>query len=169
MKSVNKFYRKSNQFFMAAILMGLIPLLTVSTVQAQAPNDDIVDATELTSFPFSEVIDNTGASTEIGEVSPCGGDYSFWYTFTPATSGNVEISASSDAADPRIGMYTGTTHPLDEEYCSGGDAIAQPVIAGTTYYVQITSADEGPIEITISSAQVTSGNFLYYFPIVFKN
>ncbi|MCP4425057.1 MAG: hypothetical protein GY803_11225 [Chloroflexi bacterium] len=160
MKSVNNVYPKSNRLFIAVILIGLIFLLTVLTIQAETPNDDLADATEVTSFPFSEIIDNTGNSPDPEQNERVCGflGNSFWYTFTPTIDGYIDVTAVSDAAEPRIGLYTGQEqeHPLDEIHCQDYDNFGHnsenfnvSVTADTVYYVRIASFDSDELYVEI--------------------
>jgi PKD repeat protein len=115
-----------------------------AAVAAPPANDNFADATAFTSLPFSDLVDVTETTTELGEQQFCvflpG---TVWYAFTPATSGAVRIQATvGGAGNTGISVYTpgGGFGSLSFVSCavfSGSLAVA--VEAGVTYYVQTGS------------------------------
>jgi hypothetical protein len=108
------------------------------------PNDQFADALPVTSVPFSDTQDITGAMTEAGEpVSSCNGDFitTVWYTFTPTTSGSYSVSTFAPfSAD--VDVYTGTSlGDLTRIACGGSNSGLGTfhADAGTTYYLQAGS------------------------------
>jgi len=119
----------------------------------------------LTSFPFSETFDNTGATVETDERG--GYLYSFWYEFTPTADSAIRVTALNDSANPVVGLFTDTGHPLDYANDRGDAAdnldnvgeksenFVWGVETGTTYYIRIASQYEGSIEVTIDTPALT--------------
>ncbi len=112
----------------------LVGLLSISSnfVLAQPPNDNLADAIEITTIPYTSPgvpdVEMDAATTETNE-NVCGSTFnpvgSWWYTFTTTVSGNLNFQAADFDANPSffgaqlyMGIYTDATHPLTEEECS---------------------------------------------------
>jgi hypothetical protein len=136
----------------AAALAAAVPLLA-GAIPAQAsalPNDDISNATVITSMPVHQVADMTQAtwdpSTDDGSCNSWYHAQSVWYQFTPAASGQVEFDPTSSNQPMVIDVYTGTPGALSFLSCGsggGGDA-GNPqgellnATAGTTYWIMVS-------------------------------
>lgn len=148
-----------------ALLASLAPLPASSGVFSPPVNDNFVNATPITSLPFSEeTTTTTDASVEAGEPltnscvtgdPPAEGSVAktVWYTFTPGADLNFAADtfgsvATDEAYDTVIVLWKGTAlEGLDEVACnddSGPDLYSHsrvgfPLKKGTKYYVQIGS------------------------------
>jgi PKD repeat protein len=103
------------------------------------PNDNFGDAAPISTLPYSDTVDLTGASVQSGEPTEnCAGWFvkSIWYTFTPTTS--RQYSVSSFGIQGGINVYTGASlDSLSRIACSGNGGIGSfHGVADTTYYVQ---------------------------------
>lgn len=143
------------------LLLILFPSIALPSVEAQERrNNDSANATVLTSFPFSQVVELSNITVEASEVNqPCSSGNSAWYQLTPTHDGTLSIAVASEGADvaPTIGLYTGTAHALAELACV--DEIETDktevlkiitITAGKTYYVQAGVLKSTPKPIVVS-------------------
>jgi hypothetical protein len=107
------------------------------------PNDDFADAT-VVSPGSSDSQSGLAATLESGEpVASCTAfgapNNSWWYSFTPASSGSYTITYSGGL--PTVAVYTGSSlGSLSEQACrslGGSSALTFAAAQGTTYYIQI--------------------------------
>jgi len=131
----------------AAFAVSLVLMFATPRVaMAAAPsNDDIADATVITSLPFSDGPIDTTDATDDGPGDCFGNAHSVFYTFTPAT--DMFIGATSDgnyggdstSYDTAIGVFTGS--PDSPSLVACNQAVpSEPyvhVVAGTTYYFEV--------------------------------
>jgi hypothetical protein len=132
------------------------PSFTFAVAAMQAPippvNDDIANATPVTSVPFTATQDSLTATQNANDPSPsCGSPNQFtvWYSFTPTASGAISVTTTAaDGNPPTATAYSGppqatATTPLTEVSCSGANSgLKLNVTAGTTYYFMLGSFDE---------------------------
>jgi PKD repeat protein len=131
-------------------------------------NDDFSDATNVTSLPFADNQDFTGATLEPGEPnSICAGDYvkTVWYRFTPTADGLYSVSAFGDIGyAAAINVYTGASlENLTRLTCGGSGGLGTfHGAAGTTYYVQSgTYLTSGSFETRIQLAPPPAVGFIW--------
>jgi hypothetical protein len=142
------------------------------------PNDDFANATPIAALPFDDTVDNSGATQEVGEPtppctygSPVGG--SFWYAYTPATSGSV--SASLRGYYFAMAAYAGNSLAgLSELGCASyGGALTFHANAGTTYFIQVSSlyGQTGALEFHLDVTQPPVAYFSFSpgDPSIFDN
>jgi PKD repeat protein len=140
-------------FFKRLITVIAILFLTLSSVQpalAAPTNDLFANATIITSLPFDDTVDTTGAVNEFSEPSPdCTNTFfhhTIWYRFTPTTRVAVDATVRADLPFA-FARYTGNSldnltavHDMCTSPSSGALLgtffIAEP---NTTYYFQIGS------------------------------
>lgn len=152
-------------------------IFSVLTVSAQPPNDNLANAIEITSVPFTSPsfteAEMEAATNETNE-SICGtAPRTSWYYFTPLSDGNLTLTAADfdgPYASFVIALYTGMNHPLNlEGACSfsgggpnGGNSTALSVTSGTTYYVQVSSSNSASTIATgaVVELQVTGDNII---------
>jgi PKD repeat protein len=117
--------------------------------QTSPPNDNFASATVISALPFSDTVNNTGATTEFDEPEPC--YYSIqtvWYTFTPTANATVIADMEgSTFVDTVLNVYQAAGpgfSGLSFVGCTsfGGD-VTFNVQAGTTYYFQAGNAYNG--------------------------
>jgi hypothetical protein len=104
-------------------------------------NDNFAGAIPITTLPFRDTVDMTGATTESGEPSAlCGGNFprTVWYSFRPTASGTYSASNFADRILGGVNVFTGTTlESLTHVACgANGGSGAFHAEAGTTYYLQ---------------------------------
>lgn len=118
--------------------VGVAQAVVHGLLGADAPGNDALAAAE-TVDPSAAQIDGStdGAGTETSENDAAAGDPTVWYRFTPATSGTVYLSASTDDP-PTVRVYTGTVFPLTAVPSDAADgAVAFDAAAGTPYLLQV--------------------------------
>jgi PKD repeat protein len=142
--------------------------LSVQSIPAPA-NDDFANATPVSSVPYSDSADTSGASVEAGEPMPsCGTDISggtVWYAFTPSQSGSYSVRPAFGNINTQVAAYTGSQlGSLSEIACR---AFAQPLTfhanAGTTYRLQVAGmfGARGTFPVTLDPAPAPVANFAY--------
>ena len=114
-------------------------------------NDACQDAIVIPSLPYSHVQNAIGSTNNAGFITPSGCGYGMndgvWYTFTPTTSGQINISATLNILpnwDLGIGVYTGScgnftcVASVDDQPSGDGETINNlSVTAGTKYFINI--------------------------------
>jgi hypothetical protein len=137
-----------------ALVIGVLAagtLLGSAAVAHAAPpsNDDIADATVVTSFPFTDSV-NTSEATYAATDTGCG-FATVWYRFTPADSGLIEIHTVGSDYDTTLGLHTGEPAALnlvdcndDSVYGLSSQIIAE-VVAGETYFISAGTCCGGEI------------------------
>lgn len=145
-------------------------IFTIIVTEAVPPtpivNDACATATAITTFPFNESLDATGATNNDGIITAgCASDMNdgAWYTFE-GNGGSVTIEISSvDGWDPQVDLYTGScgTFTCQASADAGGNSAGETLTldmtaVGTTYYINVGQYDtvdqpEGPFAITVSS------------------
>jgi hypothetical protein len=114
--------------------------VTVAVVPPPA-NDNIGAATVIPSVPYTDSVDVTGATFELGEpTSSCASYFqtgTAWYRFTPTTSGSFTASGNYYNL---INVYSGSGYGnLTEVGCKGfGQLVTFHADAGTTYFFQLS-------------------------------
>lgn len=137
-------------------------------MQAQPANDNLADALEITALPFSNTVlaaDGQASTNEMSEAICESDNGTWWYEFTPSLTGDYIVKsevtgsdAEDDTDDIRLGIYTGTAHPLTEVFCfdeNDGDGFGEDekvtLTSGTTYFIQIAPRDASVIQDVTSS------------------
>jgi PKD domain len=145
--------------------------LSVSAVPPPA-NDDFSSASVISpsSLPFTDSESALASTTEAGEPSPsCAPSpisNSWWYSFTPNSTGSFTATTSSGTW-VTTAAYTGSTlSGLSEVACrsEGGAVLTFHATQGTTYYLQISDVyggNFGPIGISFDHAPQPIANFFY--------
>jgi len=127
---------------------GKLSALTTGAALAAPPsNDTFTGATPVTSVPFSQELDTTGATTDADDFqlatqceAPPVTDASVWYAFTGADAGVVvDVSQSSYSAGV---MYAVGSEGNLFAYSCGGPSVSFFAEAGTTYYVLAYDSQE---------------------------
>jgi hypothetical protein len=137
------------------------------------PNDDILNATQIPSLPFSDTVEMRLATSDADDPS-CGPSPSVWYRFTPTTDMGVSLVAHiaqdiplGTRNPPHVSVYTGAPGNLTQVTCGEEPG---PVLfaasAGTTYYIKMTAdgdrytltATEGPLPPHVALAVNDTGS-----------
>ena len=141
----------------------IVTLFYSIVLTAQPFNDNLSNAVGVLSLPFTNTVTAADAAAATGETNEviCEGDEeSWWYAFTPSTTAKYMITtevtgvtSNSSSNDTRLGVYTGTAHPLTEVTCYDNDEGAGygeeetlTLTASTTYYIRVTPKTPGSIQ-----------------------
>ncbi len=142
----------------------LVTSFTWSAPQLPPANDLIQGATTITAPTFSGVADNAHLATNSATdpvhacriTGPAAGTHTTWWTFTPTTTGLLDVStlgSSGSFADTVMSVYTGAEGDLTSVACNDDInelSISQsritdlPVDAGTTYFVEVSRWSQTP-------------------------
>jgi uncharacterized repeat protein (TIGR01451 family) len=125
--------------------------LYVDTVAGGA-NDDFDNAFIISTTPYTFTQSTAVATTALDDpLLSCGWggphihSHSVWYRFTPVSNGYLHADTVGSGYDTVLAVWTGSRGSLNEEACdddSGSgtqSSLDLTVIAGTAYYVEITS------------------------------
>lgn len=130
---------------------GALAVAAAAPAFASAPsNDDIGNATVITSLPFHDVTPDVTLATfnPATDQSSCGGQQqSVWYQFTPATSEKVAFDVTPSSDFLAIDVFTGSPGALNFVGCGtgglggeGGQSFELNATGGTTYWIMVSSA-----------------------------
>jgi PKD repeat protein len=154
--------------WLSAIALALASLAVLQPIAAHAAptNDNFVDATVIANLPFSDTVDTTTATTELGEPQGC---YSIaqtvWYAFTPATNGTISASASGFFYSG-VAAYTGTSlTSLTDLGCGDyGNLVTIQANAGQTYYFQVGGlyGESGSLTFNLVVTPPPTAGFSFY-------
>jgi PKD repeat protein len=130
-------------------------------------NDDFVSAKPVSSIPFSDTPDLSGATLQAGEPNPsCGFNptpqSSVWYAFNPAQTASYTVNTSSGSFFPQVAAYSGASlTTLTQVGC--GTPTTFHAIAGATYYIQLTNqvGTGGPISVFLDQAPPLQMSFFF--------
>jgi hypothetical protein len=130
------------------LLAGLLLLSLPAPASAAPPaNDDIGAATVVGALPFSDTVDTSEATAAAGDLD-CSGledTHTVWYTITPQT--DVVLGLRTTPQFPEhvhTSIATGSPGSLDFLQCSTSDTQTLTAAAGTTYFIQLSSAGDDP-------------------------
>ena len=137
---------------------------TSVTVSQLSGNDAFGGRTLLTGDNFRVVVNNGGATREVGEPQHAGqpGGRSLWWQWTAPFSGRVMLSTGgSDSVDTLLAVYTGTSLPALREVASDDDSgpveltseLFFTATTGITYQIAVDGfeGDFGDIVLTLSN------------------
>jgi photosystem II stability/assembly factor-like uncharacterized protein len=140
------------------------------------PNDNFVNATNITPFTFTDVQDSSGATTESTDPTPpCAQQFTsaqgntgghpngvyntIWYKFTPIVSANLNVDTIQSYYDTVLSIWTGSAGSLVNVACNDdwnpgvthtSQLLNVALTAGTTYYIMVSSfgpPDPNPIAL----------------------
>jgi PKD repeat protein len=115
---------------------------SVSPAQAQYGSNDSFDgATAISSLPFGDVVDTTGASTEPGEPQFCiFMSQTLWYRYTPQTQEVLRADSNGTGPQTNINVYQAFGPGIGNLSFIGCAQNGSPVQftgqAGVSYYIQ---------------------------------
>lgn len=142
-----------------ALALVALALAIPNTAAAAAPaNDDISNATIISTLPFGASQDTSDA-TMADDPSCAGAGASVWYQITPATSMRLEVNTFGSDYDTTLSLYVLEDGALVQVACvddTGGGVqsrIRLDVEAGRTYWIMVGSYADGPGGNLIFTAQ----------------
>jgi hypothetical protein len=116
-------------------LVGVTP----SMAAPAATNDDIANATVISSIPFTDNVDTTGAQADPSDPQDCYTTGSVWYTFTPSADIQLEANTFGSSYDTVLSVFSGapgslTSLDCNDDYYGLASRVTLSAVAGTTYY-----------------------------------
>jgi hypothetical protein len=165
-------------------------------IECPPANDDCAGANIISALPYNfSQTDVAGSTNNAGFITSCSATSAgsmndgLWFTFTPVTSGTVDIVLSNVAGtfDPQMDIYSGSCGTFscvasaDTGGAGGGESIiAQAVTAGTQYFINvgyysgINNLPEGSFDISVTGTftlgiDIMDTNAFTYFPNPVKN
>jgi hypothetical protein len=143
-------------------LSGTIHL---SVTQGSVPdNDNLADATNIPSVPFSDSASTFAATEETDEALGACDDESnsLWWQYTAPDDGALLVDTFGSEFDTILSVWTGADHPLLEVDCNDDEPngisfqsqLVVPVKAGTTYFIRVTgfNGEEGAAVLNVDFA-----------------
>jgi hypothetical protein len=120
---------------LALALVGIMPVLAAPP----ATNDDITNATVITTIPFTDNIDTTNATASPDDPVLCPNSGSVWYTFTPTSDIRLEANTFGSNYDTVLSVFSGAPGSLGFVTCNDDSFGLQSQVvfnanAGITYY-----------------------------------
>jgi hypothetical protein len=133
------------------LLAGLVALVFVSLAAAAAPsNDDVAQATDITTLPFADTVSLAEATAAAGDLD-CSGledTHTVWYRITPQSDMRLGLrTVNGDGIEVSTTVASGQPGSLTQLQCSFSQTQGLDVTAGTSYYIQLATAgaDPGPV------------------------
>lgn len=131
--------------FLLATLLGIAAVTFWHGSATAAPtNDDFADAVSTSPLPFSNSGSTAGATTEVGEQSPCGGiAATVWYEYTPDENEIVTADTFSSDYDTVLAAYSGTSlgslslMACNDDFAGLRSQVIVGLTDGNTYYFQV--------------------------------
>ncbi|WP_345800402.1 hypothetical protein AAIB33_13105 [Microbacterium sp. AZCO] len=127
---------------LAACLI-IAPLALGTAAYAAVPtNDDVANALELPSLPFSGDFDTADATWSPSDPDACPNSSSVWFAFTPDRDMTVKLSGAGSSYEPSFTVLTG---PIDSmsvvacRYQGAQQPLLFPATSGTTYRIMVAT------------------------------
>jgi len=111
------------------------------------PNDNLVNATNIISLPYTTTQSMTGTTLEINEYDGYSG--SVWFKYTPSSNTTLDINTLGSDFYPGLSVWIGTAHPLTQ--IGAGERLSILAIAGTTYYIRGAGTSIGNLTLNVQS------------------
>jgi hypothetical protein len=133
------------------LLIVLAVLFFVPVVLAAgASNDDVAQATEITTLPFADTVSLAEATVAAGDLD-CSGiedTHTVWYRITPQADMRLGLhTVNEDGIEVSTTVASGQPGSFTQLQCSFSQTQALDATAGTSYYIQLATAgtDPGPV------------------------
>jgi hypothetical protein len=120
-------------------------LVIVAQALAKPPsNNNFRKATLISSLPFADILDPTGATAGNEPQPTCNGSgTTVWYRFTPSTNTTLSADTIHSNFNTVLAVYTRSGNQLTQVACNDNapgvfqSALSFSATSGTTYYFQI--------------------------------
>lgn len=122
----------------------------IVVVPPPPPNDNIQNASQIASIPYSTSETVTTATTAPSDPWCYGNGQSVWFTYTPTTNERLEANTFGSDYDTTLSVYTGAPGSLLQVACNDDangtvqSRVRFDAIAGTTYYFMVASVLAAP-------------------------
>lgn len=156
--------------------LGSYQLTVQRPPQPGVANDFFANATGIGGLPFSDVVDNSGATAEPGEPTPfCffgSTGKSVWYRFTPTETRAITASVSAPFSTVVAAYTGGSVTALTPVACGVfGQGTSFLATAGTTYSFQVDGlfgqAGQLVFRLDVAPPPIAQFNFFPFDPSVF--
>lgn len=141
---------------LTSIAFAVVAALAPAVAHAAPAGDDFDSAAEITSLPFTTMIDTNGSTKSADDPNPCyfWGEGSVWQKYTPQSDGLLQVAARTDTWDRMLAVYTGQRGALELEPsgCIRNGNYTVHAKAGTTYYfmlVEHSGSAAGTVSFTL--------------------
>ena len=123
-------------------------------------NDRFADAEAINSLPFSASVDNTNATTELGETVGCSSPFrSVWYSFTPAENMALRVDMAGSQVFGTVEIFLASGPAISDLTSLSCATIGLPTNfqaeAGQIYYLRVDSSGQPGI-LQVNLQQVIS-------------
>jgi hypothetical protein len=133
-----------------ALLMGVLLLCSAAVAQAQPANDDIAQATVITTLDFTDALDTSSATPD----GPGGCaelvSNNVWYTITLSEDTVVQLTTNGSDYFAFIDVFVRTAQG-NYNLVTCSDNLIFVASAGTTYYVAVSSPDSSGGNLVFSA------------------
>jgi hypothetical protein len=124
-----------------------------TTLPPPPPNDNFTNATSITSLPYTNSVNTSGATSGPEDVYACNyPNYSVWYAFRPTQGGQVSVSTVGSDYMTTLAVLTGAPGKFNSIAC-GSAQTSFSAIAGVTYYFEVGSyysSSAGNLVLTVT-------------------
>jgi len=122
--------------------------VTIDCSTAAPANDQVCNATVITSVPFSDSVNNAAATDDVdvscNAAAAIATKLGVWYTYTPASDCFAQITETSNQ-DVVIAILSGPECTnIGEFLCTGNEHVTFPMTGNTQYWILIGSAAAQP-------------------------
>ena len=127
---------------LAACLIVAPLALGTAAYGAVPTNDDVGDAVELPSVPFSGDFDTTDATWSPSDPDVCPNASSAWFVFTADRDMTIKLSGAGSGYEPSFTVLTGPIDAMSVVACRYQGALEPltfQVTSGTTYRVMVAT------------------------------
>lgn len=131
------------------LAVGLVPGVAAADHPAPPRNDGVEDATVISSLPFTDDVDASGATVASDEPDGCISDprNTLWYRITPQNDVKIDISTAGSHFDTIVEVFHANDlrWPIDcdDDGAGGGETAARlqmDLVGGTTYLLRAAAA-----------------------------
>ena len=141
---------------------GHAGILQISLEQIIPPaNDNFANAEAIASLPFNATVDNTNATTELGEpqcfISPF---RTVWYSFSPTENMLVRLDMTGSVGFGSVNVYVASGTAISDltllACVNASNPLNFDLEAGKTYYLQASGDGVAPGPLQINLTQILS-------------
>jgi hypothetical protein len=115
-------------------------------------NDRFADAEAINALPFTASVDNTNATSELGEPFGCSSPFrSLWYSFTPAENMALRVDMTGSQVFGAVSVFHASGPAFTDLNVVACGPTNFPVEAGQTYYLRVDSSGQaGGLQVNLA-------------------
>lgn len=127
--------------------------LTFARPPEPPPNDDVANATPITTLPFTVDLDTSLATMSPDEPFPADLTHMVWFAIQPDADLDLELRASSDAFTPALIVFAGLVPTEDAIVVAEVGAISVHLEAGVEYLIALAALgpDGGDVDFQVAA------------------